>query len=177
MNTIILNFFDKFGNFGPIILAFLSMYLLWNKHNLFFYYIVGLFTNSVLNILLKIIIKQPRPYYDTKTFNLALEHSKHFLFKDGMPYDIFGMPSGHSQSALFSTIYIYLSLRNIKILCIYLLISLVVLIQRVSFYHHTILQVIIGSIIGGYFAYFVYYLAREKIKGVITEKYNDYGPI
>ena len=177
MNTIIVNLFYKFGHFGPIILAFTSMYLLWNKNNLFFYYIVGLFTSSILNILLKIIIKQPRPYYDTKTFNLALQHGKHFFFKDGMPYDIFGMPSGHLQSVIFSTIYIYLSLRNKKIFYIYLLISLIVLFQRVSFNHHTILQVIAGSLVGASFGYFVYYLATLKIKGSITEKYDDYGPI
>ncbi len=177
MNTLITNLFDKFGNFGPIILVFISMYLLWNKHNLFFYYIVGLFTNSVANIMLKIVIQQPRPYYDDKTFNLALEHGKHFLFKDGMPYDIFGMPSGHLQSAIFSTVYIYLSLRNAKILCIYLFISLIILLQRVQFNHHTILQVIAGALVGASFGYFVYYLARLKIKGHITEKYDDYGPI
>ena len=35
----------------------------------------------------------------------------------------------------------------------------------------------VGAIIGAGFGYFVYFLAREKIKGQITEKRDDYGPI
>ena len=51
------------------------------------------------------------------------------------------------------------------------------MIQRVVYKHHTILQVIMGSIVGCGFGYFVYFLAREKIKGHITEKADDYGPL
>ena len=108
---------------------------------------------------------------------MALTHGKRFLFKDGIPHDIFGMPSGHSQSVLFSTVFVYLSLRKNKLLYIYLIISLLTITQRVVYDYHTILQVIAGSLVGGSFGYFVYYLAREKIKGHITEKLDDYGPI
>jgi membrane-associated phospholipid phosphatase len=59
----------------------------------------------------------------------------------------------------------------------YSLFSLLIVSQRVIFNFHTILQVIVGVIIGSLFAYFVYYLAREKIKGHITEKKDDNGPI
>jgi membrane-associated phospholipid phosphatase len=169
--------YNEFGNFGPIILFFLSMFFLWNRDNLFFYYIVGIFSNSILNLILKGLIQQPRPSEDIKQFNLALTHGKRFLFKDGIPHDIFGMPSGHSQSSLFSTVFVYLSLRNNKLLYIYLIISLITITQRVVYDYHTILQVIAGSLVGGSFGYFVYYLAREKIKGHITEKLDDYGPI
>jgi membrane-associated phospholipid phosphatase len=167
----------EIGQYGPLILIFLSMYLLWNKHNLFFYYCVGYFSDAILNLVLKGIIKQPRPSEDIKQFNLALTHGKRFLFKDGIPHDIFGMPSGHSQSVFFSTIFIYLSLRKKNIFYVYLIISLLTMIQRVTFNYHTTLQVIVGAIIGAAFAYFIYYLAGEKIKGHITEKKDDFGPI
>jgi membrane-associated phospholipid phosphatase len=169
--------YNEFGNFGPVILFFLSIFLLWNNDNLFFYYIVGIFSNSILNLILKGLIQQPRPGEDITKFNLALTHGKRFLFKDGIPHDIFGMPSGHSQSVLFSTVFVYLSLRKNKLLYIYLIISLLTITQRVVYDYHTILQVIAGSLVGGSFGYFVYYLAREKIKGHITEKLDDYGPI
>jgi membrane-associated phospholipid phosphatase len=126
--------------------------------------------------VLKGIFQQPRPSEDIKTFNLAIEHGKRFIFKDGMPYDIFGMPSGHAQTLLFSTAFIYLALRNKKIFYLYLLISIITLCQRVVFKHHTIIQVLVGSIIGTLFGYFVYYLSGEKIKGRITEKLDDFGP-
>ena len=90
---------------------------------------------------------------------------------------MFGMPSGHSQSSLFSTVFIYLSLRKNNILYFYLIVSLLTITQRVVYDYHNILQVIAGALVGASFGYFVYYLAREKIKGHITEKLDDYGPI
>ena len=169
--------FNQFGIFGPVILFFLSIHLLWDQENLFFYYIVGIFSDSILNLVLKGIIKEPRPSEDIKQFNLALSHGRRFLFKDGIPHDIFGMPSGHSQSSLFSTVFVYLSLKKTNILYVYLLISLITMAQRVAFNYHTVLQVVIGAAVGAGFGYFVYQLAREKIKGHITEKKDDYGPI
>jgi membrane-associated phospholipid phosphatase len=169
--------FNQFGNYGPIILGFLSLYLLWDKHNLYFYYSIGLFVNAILNLVLKGIIKQPRPSEDLKQFNLALSHGKRFLFKDGVPHDMFGMPSGHSESSLFSTTFIYLSLRKKNILYTYLFVSILTMAQRVAYNHHTIMQVIVGAIVGASFGYFVFFLARDKIKGRITEKLDDFGPI
>lgn len=171
-----MHLFYEFGTYGPIILFFLSMFLLWNNHNLFFYYTLGIFVNAILNIILKTIIQQPRPTADVTKFNLALTHGKRFLFKDGIPFDIFGMPSGHAQASFFSTVFIYLSLRQENLLYFYSLFSLLIVSQRVVFNYHTILQVIVGAIVGSLFAYFVYYLAREKIKGHITEKKDDNGP-
>ena len=175
--SMLMNLLDEFGSYGPLILLFLSMFLLWNNHNLFFYYTVGIFVNTILNIILKAIIQQPRPTEDLKKFNLALTHGKRFLFKDGVPFNIFGMPSGHAQSAFFSTVFIYLSLRQENLLYFYTLFSLLIISQRVIFNYHTILQVIAGAIVGATFAYFVYYLAREKMKGHIREKKDDDGPI
>lgn len=59
----------EFGEYGPVILIFISWYLLWNNHNLFFYYNVGIFVNAVLNLILKGIIQEPRPLFDNKRFN------------------------------------------------------------------------------------------------------------
>jgi membrane-associated phospholipid phosphatase len=175
--NIIYILFEEFGKFGPFFLIFLSMYLLWNKNNLFFFYTVGLFIDAILNIVLKGIIQEPRPNVDPKTFNLALTHGRRFLFKDGIPYDIFGMPSGHSQSSLFSTMFIYLALKNTRLSFIYLISSLIIMAQRVEFNQHTVLQCIIGAIIGGIFAYIMFYLSDQKMKGIIREKPDDYGPI
>lgn len=175
--NILINLFNEIGTFGPIILIFLSMYLLWNKHNLFFYYTIGVFLNAMLNLVIKGILQHPRPSDDPIMFNLALTNGKRFIFKNGMPHDIFGMPSGHSQSSIFSTIFIYFSLRNINILIFYLFISLITMAQRIIYNYHTFLQVIVGSIVGAGFGYFAYYLAKEKMKGHITEKNDDFGPI
>jgi membrane-associated phospholipid phosphatase len=169
--------FNEFGSFGPVILIFLSMYLLWNKQNLFFYYTVGVFIDNILNIILKGLFLQPRPTIDKKEFDLALKHGKRFIFKDGMPYDLFGMPSGHSQSSLFSTVFIYLSLRKNNIGYTYLAISLLTMLQRVIYSHHTVLQVCVGATVGSVTGYLFYCIANEKVKGQIREKPDDFGPI
>ena len=169
--------FDKMGAYSPFYIGVLSVYLLWDKQNLLFYYVIGFFVNLLLNLVLKGIIQQPRPFEDINIFNLAIGNGKRFIFKDGIPYDIFGMPSGHTQTMIFSTVFVYFALRNKKILYIYLLISLITMCQRVAFNHHTISQVIMGAIAGAFFGYFAYYLCKEKIRGHITEKKDDYGPI
>jgi len=169
--------FNELGSFGPIILIFLSIYLLWNKQNLFFYYTVGVFIDNIINLILKGFFLQPRPSIDKKDFDLALKHGKRFIFKDGMPYDMFGMPSGHSQSSFFSTVFIYLSLRKNNIGYIYLATSILTMIQRVVYNHHTVLQVCVGSVIGSAVGYLFYYIATQKVKGQIREKSDDFGPI
>ena len=175
--NILIEFFDKFGSYGPLILIFLSFYLLWNKQNLFFYYTIGIFIEAISNIILKGLFLQPRPSIDQKTFDLALQNGKRFLFKNGLPYDIFGMPSGHSQSVLFSTVFIYMALRNMKIFYVYLLISVLTMIQRVYSNHHIVLQVFVGAFIGALLGYLFYYLATQKIKGQIRAKVDDFGPV
>ena len=169
--------FIKIGKVGPIVLLFSSVYLLWDKHNLFYYYLVGIFLNAILNLVLKGIIKEPRPLEDPKLFNIALKHSSRIIFINGYPHDIFGMPSGHAQSAFFSTIFIYLALKNIKITLIYFFISLLIIYKRVLLKEHSVLQVIIGSLVGILFGSFIYYMARQKIMGKLIAKKDDDGPI
>ncbi len=167
----------KIGENGPILLLFTTIFLLRNKHNLLFYYILFFIISIFLNMILKGIIQQPRPSIDTKTFNLMMKNKERYVHKHGIPYDIFGMPSGHSQSVLLSTIFIYLSLHDIKIAMFYLFITLVTLTQRVIDNHHTILQVIFGSIIGSLLGYAAYKMAQSNVQGKKTAKKDDYGPI
>jgi membrane-associated phospholipid phosphatase len=168
--------FYYMGSFGPLILFIYSQFLLWNKYNLFFYYNIGFFLDSIINLILKGFFQQPRPSEDHVLFNIALKNGKRFIFKDYIPHDIFGMPSGHSQSTFFSTVFIYLSLQNINVFYFYLFISFITIVQRVVYDFHTIFQVIIGSIVGCLIGYTFYYFARQKIKGKIREKPDDFAP-
>jgi membrane-associated phospholipid phosphatase len=172
-----MNLYDEIGSNGPGILIFLSLFLLRNHENLFFYYIVGTLIDSILNIILKGFIQQPRPSFNSKEFDLALKNNKRFIFKDGIPYDIFGMPSGHSSSVIFSTFFVYFALRKTNWLYLYLFISFITMSQRVIYKHHTITQVFVGVFVGVLTAYLFYQLAEKKIKGRIREKKDDYGPI
>ena len=170
-------FILNFGKSGPFVLFIYSVYLLWNKSNLLYYYISGVFLDTILNLVLKGIIKEPRPSEDPKLFNVALKHSIRFKFINGYPYDVFGMPSGHAESVFFSTVFIYLALKDIKISILYLIISLLTMYQRVLFNSHTVLQVLAGALVGILFAGFIYFMARQKIIGKLRAKKDDDGPI
>lgn len=170
------NLFNNCGEYGPLILLFFSWYLLRDKNNLFFYYTIGFFLNILLNLILKGIFQQPRPSENLNNFNLALTHGKRFIFKNGIPYDIFGMPSGHSESCFYSTTFVYLALKDKNILFIYLLISFITMFQRIAYNYHTLFQVFVGTIVGITFANIIYNFVKTKIKGKITESQDNYGP-
>jgi membrane-associated phospholipid phosphatase len=172
-----MNIYHEIGSYGPLILMILSIFLLSDKGNLLFYYIIGFILDQIFNPILKGIIKQPRPCFNTKEFNLALKNNKRFLFKDGLPFDLFGMPSGHASSVIFSTIFVYLALRKTNWLYVYLLISAITISQRVVYNSHTIYQVIVGVFVGASVAYIMFQLVEKKLKGRIREKPDDNGPI
>jgi membrane-associated phospholipid phosphatase len=173
------------GTYGPLFLIFLSILFIYknqkyqnlSSYSLLFYFIIGVFFNSIFNILLKGIIQQPRPLYDINKFNIIINNNKtkNYFFQNGIPFDIFGMPSGHAQATFFATTFIWLSLKNINLTLFYLFISFITLYQRVKYNYHSIIQVFIGSIIGIIFALFIYYLATNKLKGFIKNKRDDYA--
>jgi membrane-associated phospholipid phosphatase len=153
------------------------MYLLWDYNNLFFFYIIGIICDLILNIILKTIIQQPRPCFDSKQVQLALKNNKRYIYKDGIPYDLFGMPSGHTSCALFSTMFVYLALRQTNWLYVYLIMDAIIISQRVISNDHSITQVIVGVFVGIGIAYVLYQFAQKKMKGRIREKPDDFGPI
>jgi membrane-associated phospholipid phosphatase len=167
----------ELGGYGPLLLIILSWYLLWHHNKLFFYFNVGLFANAVLNLILKGVIQEPRPMFDSKKIKLMTTHARDYFLQNGILFDIYGMPSGHAQAAFFMSIFMYLSLKHTNLLYLYLFFSLLICYQRIKYNFHSISQVIVGIIIGSGFAYIVYQLARENIKGKIMEKLDDYGPI
>ena len=172
-----MNILYELGEYGPIILIILSWFLLKDNKNLFFYYTVGIFANAVINIIFKGIIQEPRPMFDDKKIRLLRTHGKDYFYQNGIPFNMFGMPSGHAQACFFSTIFIYLSLKQINLLFFYVPLTLLTCYQRVKLQYHSISQIIVGGITGSSFAYLVYRLAREKIKNVIREKVDDNGPV
>lgn len=171
-----MGFIYEITGYGPFLLIFISWYLLWNNVNLFFYYNIGIFTNCIINLILKGIIQEARPMFDDKKVSLAITNIKEKIYQNGIPFDIFGMPSGHSQMVFFTTTFIYLSLKHQNLLYFFLICSALICYQRYIFNYHTIRQIIVGSLIGIAYGYFIYQLARWKIKGKIRERTDDYAP-
>jgi membrane-associated phospholipid phosphatase len=173
MHDFFLNIINGIGISGPIILFICSIYLLYKKKTLLMYYLYGYFLNLLLNLVLKGMIKQPRPLDDPELFKLALKHSIRFRFINGFPYDSFGMPSGHSQAIFYTVFFIYLALRDIYVTLFFISIALLTAYQRVLFNDHTILQVIVGIVVGILFAFLIYYMSQNQIMGKIRMKKDD----
>ena len=169
--------FSSFGNNGPLILFALSVFLLRNKENLLYYYILFFVIGEILNTILKSFIQQPRPSIDKKTFDLMMKNKERYITRNGLPYDIFGMPSGHSQMVMYSTIYIYFAFHNVKLTLLYLFVSFITLTQRIVDTHHTVLQVIFGAIFGLILGYFTFLIVKGKMTGKLTQKKDDYALI
>ncbi len=178
MLNIFVNFWElinSIGSYGPLLLFFQSSYFLQKKSNYMIYYITGFFIDGLANILLKGIIKQPRPFIDTDTHNLALTHLRRFMFKDGILFDIYGMPSGHAQSVMFSTTFIYLVLKDKFIAGLYLFISLITFYQRIQNNMHTFSQVLVGAFVGICSGTIFYYLGQKNLIGNLKEKVDDFA--
>jgi membrane-associated phospholipid phosphatase len=176
MTQFIQSWLKYIGNYGPFILFVSSVFFIWNsrKSSMLNYYVFGIFLSGVINVVLKLLIRQPRPSDDKQKFDLTLRSDRRmFIFDNGVPYDVFGMPSGHAQSIGFSLVFVFLTIPNNSFRMFCIAISLITLWQRVHYNHHTVLQVFIGTVVGGLFAYFIFCLSRKNIAGVIKEKFDD----
>jgi membrane-associated phospholipid phosphatase len=128
----------SFINIGfnmPVISLFIAVFYLYikkgNIENFLFFYVLSL----IVNITLKLIIKQPRPI-----------KSNH----DGsIPGNSYGMPSGHVQTVSFVFFYLYfLYPDNIALLFIALISIFITYKQRLYCHKHTSLQVNAGFFVG-----------------------------
>jgi membrane-associated phospholipid phosphatase len=119
-------FFNLIGEYAPQITFILSLFLLRSKHTLQITYLVGFFINIIIVYILKGLFKEPRPTDDVYSFKLER------IYKNAPGFERYGMPSGHAQSVLYSTIFIYYVLRDVKITAFYVILSLFTIFQRVQ---------------------------------------------
>jgi membrane-associated phospholipid phosphatase len=147
---------DSVGFFAPFLLIISTVLLLWSsdKSTYLVLYLVGVVFNSLVNIILKALFQQPRPQEDKKMFHTGKR----------MAYDKYGMPSGHAQSTLYSTIFVHFVLKNGWITAAYLCISLISLFQRFKYKNHTILQLILGAMVGSVVGYTVFRYGQNLLK-------------
>ena len=171
MASTIVYILDFIGYQGPYLLLGVSSFLLWNKPNYLGFYWTGWVLNVFLNILLKGIIRQPRPTEDLHIFNAEKEQLKR------IGYDRYGMPSGHAQMAFYSVSFLYFVFKNPLLLMSTVLLSTITNYQRVKYKNHTISQVIVGSLVGAAVGYLFYTVAGKKNMGILRLKSDDNAPI
>ena len=161
------DYFYGIGYFSSCILISLTIIMIcYNEQYLdLLWFLVALYLNTILNRLLKILFKHERPIDEAK-----------FLVSDcyNQKNKAYGMPSGHSQTSMFSFTYLFLTTQNIHpwILVLAFMVIILMLIQRLVFKNHTITQLIIGGIIGILFAYMVV-IIKNKINKYIFNNNID----
>lgn len=144
------------GYNGPIILVVLSTWLFRHTPTTLFFYYLGNVANIFINLILKNLIKEPRPDEDSSKLEwLSSQNKKRF------DWDKYGMPSGHAQLMFFSVVYVYNSLRDMCWTTIYLIIACITIIQRLSYKNHTIQQLLVGSIIGSLAGHELYNILHQ----------------
>ena len=160
---------DNTGLYGPHILGVSSLFILRNKPTWLIAYIAGYIVNILLNIILKLLFKHPRP-----DENLPVFYAKQN--KGLIQYDRYGMPSGHAQSTLFSTVYIWFSTKNYWITLAYFFVSCLSIYHRLKYNSHDILQITVGAIIGIIIACITAIYVKRLIPGILRAKPDDNGP-
>ena len=110
------------------------------KKNLFFFIIITDILNELLNVILKSIIKEPRPKNQVK-FN-------------GKTAKYYGMPSGHAQNATFNSLLLCYQVNNLFAYIFSILICLATFYQRYKYRRHTLSQIFLGGVTGLLFGYF-----------------------
>jgi len=162
---------DYIGYLGPFILLATSIFFLKKKETLLTYYIFGYIINSIINIILKVFIKQPRPTEDINIFNASIAQGRRIGF------DVYGMPSAHTQNVFYSTAFITFALKSPVISFVYLLVSMNTSWQRIKYKNHTLLQVICGAAVGLVTGYISYLFGMKNLIGLLKYKKDDDAPI
>lgn len=159
------------GENSPIILFFLTAYFLRNLNNFLYFFFQGFIFNNILNILLKLFFKEPRPSNKTQIQKLAIAN------EFPLNFNIYGMPSAHAENCGFFLSYIALVLQNYYINILYLVIIIITILQRFINKNHTILQLFVGFFIGVFIGYITYFLANKSILGDVKMKTEENAPI
>ena len=159
------------GYLAPIIMLVTALFLLRNKVNYLSFFLYGSVFNIVVNSLLKWYLQEPRPTNDWKILQLGVTHTKRIGF------DKYGMPSGHAQHCGFILVFVTLVLNSPLVTGTFSVLSLICLYQRYLYQNHTLLQVIVGFVVGLGVGYLFYELCTKKLVGNVKMRPDDDGPL
>lgn len=132
INAISSQFPFMMGGISVLLLAFLEKSNSW----LIPIYIAGFIGNECVNRELKPILQDPRPVPIS-------------------PTDKYGIPSGHSQIAVYSLVFMTLVLREKHYgwILLFIFLTVATMAQRVITQVHSLEQVIVGGLLGGVIGY------------------------
>lgn len=159
------------GSYGPYFLMVVSAVLLFSKPEFLGFMIVGQAFNSLLNMTLKNLIQEPRPSNDRKELEICIVNGHR------LPFDKYGMPSGHAQTIMYLLVYTTLVLNNTFIFAMYALLAANTIRHRYTGENHTIGQLLVGIAVGCGVGAGTYLVATNHIRGKISTKQEENAPI
>jgi len=143
------------GFYAPLLMITVNVFFLANRGVYLWVYLLFFFVNQWINKGLKSLIREPRPNgYDTHLENPDLKYRG---------VEVYGMPSGHSQSIFYSVAYLWFTIESIPLLLTGLFVCAITLYQRWKQNRHTISQLMGGAICGIFVAYGSTYLVKKRI--------------
>jgi membrane-associated phospholipid phosphatase len=158
------------GFSAPGIMLVTSAIILRNRATTLKYFIIGYILNGIFNGILKVALKEPRPSNDWQILQIGITHNKRIGF------DKYGMPSGHAQHCGYILAFMTLAVNDPFVTGVYSILSLICLYQRYLYQNHTIIQVVIGFIVGIGFGYLIYQVSSKKLIGNIKLRPDDNAP-
>lgn len=162
---------DYIGYYAPMLLLFITALFLRNKCTYLKYFLFGYAGTFILNSGLKLLIQEPRPSKDIRILEIAIKNGQRLGF------DKYGMPSGHAQTCGFCLAFMTMLFKSPFISVFYAVLSIITMYQRYIYRNHTIMQLIVGFIIGMATGILVYFIAYKSVKGVLKMKSDDNGPL
>ena len=170
-------FFQTIGVLGPYILIVISCVYLWIHRQFTYlqYFSVGTVLNLLINSLVKMLLKEPRPKDDLLVSVSDYEFGLSDVGKrQGL--DRYGMPSGHAQTTAFTLAFMVpiLTFAFSHLFALYISVATITVVQRVAYSHHTVAQIVVGLILGGGLGTTAYRMAKRRAKGIIQAKNDDW---
>jgi membrane-associated phospholipid phosphatase len=148
--------FDYIGLQGPIIISAITFFSLLNTRPYLYMFIVGSVLNYSLVLILKHLIKDPRP-----------SNPIPYLEDDDNGEVSYGMPSGHAQISFFSITFLYLTkVRPFTFVALSVFIGCLTLYQRWKFRRHTLEQLVVGTVTGCAFSYGIYWMTTNYLQRI-----------
>ena len=160
------NIIYQIGANGPLFMVAFSLLLLKSYPKFFVLFLLGSVMNALVNYLLKGLIAQARPEDD----KVELEKA----YRKILDFNRFGMPSGHTQIAFFTTVFVYLATQDVRVLVSFFILSLVVVYQRIEYKHHFLSQTLVGALVGAFLGWATFQYGLKIQKGKLEAKKDDF---
>ena len=137
------------GKYGPILMTGIAIWQLYYLPKYLIWFFVFLWINESIIIFAKSIIREPRPGQTVLPETQVAD------------YAYYGMPSGHAQHAGFIMMFLWLVNPSWVVLCMYVVITGITILQRYTAKLHTLEQLFVGGISGSVVAYVSVMIMRK----------------